>query len=80
MTKIIIVVVLLFILGSLGSGLIFLIRDKGRGKRTLKALTWRISLSFVLFLLLLLGYATGLLRPHGVVPVAPHHISAEPQK
>ncbi|MEE8427882.1 MAG: twin transmembrane helix small protein, partial [Gammaproteobacteria bacterium] len=47
MTMIIIVVVLLVILGSLGSGLVFLIRDKGRGKRTVKALTWRISLSFV---------------------------------
>lgn len=80
MTKIIIVVVLLFILGSLGSGLIFMIRDRGRGKRTVKALTWRISLSFVLFLMLLLGYATGLLKPHGVVPVAPYHISAEPQE
>ncbi len=80
MTKIIIVVVLLIILGSLGSGLVFLIRDKGRGKRTVKALTWRISLSFVLFLLLMLGYATGLLQPHGVVPVPPHNISAESQQ
>jgi len=80
MTKIIIVVALLVILGSLGSGLVFMIRDKGRGKRTVKALTWRISLSFVLFLLLMLGYATGLLRPHGVVPIASHHISAESQE
>lgn len=81
MFKILVVVILLIILGSLASGLVHLIRDKGQGKRTVKALTWRISLSLGLFLLLMLGYATGLLQPHGVLPPAPQQtVPAESQQ
>ena len=54
------------ILASLFSGLFFLVRDKGRSKRTVKALTVRVALSLGLFLLLLAGYYFGLIRPHGV--------------
>lgn len=54
------------ILASLFSGLFFLIRDQGRTKRTVKALTWRVGLSLALFLLLLAGYYFGLIKPHGV--------------
>jgi len=65
-TKILVVLVLLTIVGSLFSGLFFLIRDKGASDRTVRALTVRISLSVLLFVLLMIGYATGLLQPHGV--------------
>jgi len=65
-TKIIIVLFLLFIVGSLFSGLFYLVKDKGTSERTVRALTVRISLSVLLFLLLMLAYATGLLQPHGV--------------
>ncbi len=65
-TKIIVVLFLLFIVGSLFSGLFYLVKDKGTSERTVRALTVRISLSVVLFLLLMLAYATGLLQPHGV--------------
>lgn len=54
------------ILASLFSSLFFLIRDQGRSKRTVKALTWRVGLSLGLFLLLLAGYYFGLIKPHGV--------------
>ena len=54
------------ILASLFSGLFFLIRDQGRSKRTVKALTWRVALSLTLFLLLLAGYYFGLIKPHGI--------------
>lgn len=54
--KILIVFTLLVIIGSLFSALFYLIKDKGRGKRTAKALTVRITLSITLFLLLMLGY------------------------
>ena len=67
-TKIIIVLFLIFIVGSLFSGLFYLIKDKGASERTVRALTLRISLSVILFILLMIGYATGLLQPHGVVP------------
>ena len=65
-TKILVVLILLTIIGSLFSGLFFLIRDKGASDRTVRALTLRISLSVLLFVLLMIGYATGLLQPHGV--------------
>lgn len=64
--KIIVVIMLLMIMGSLGSGLFFLINDRGQSRRTVKALTVRIGLSVALFLLLMLGYATGLITPHSL--------------
>lgn len=66
LTKIFIIIMILIILGSLGSALYFLVHDKGKGTRTVKALTWRIALSLTLFLLLLIGFATGILKPHGL--------------
>lgn len=66
LTKVIIVLVLFIIIGSLFSGLFYLIRDKGTSERTVRALTVRISLSVLLFILLMIGYATNLLQPHGV--------------
>ena len=68
LTKIIIILFLLAIIGSLFSGLFFLMRDKGASERTVKALTVRVSLSVLLFILLMLGFATGLLQPHGAIP------------
>ena len=59
--KIAIVIVLLLIVGSLFSALFYLVKDKGSGKRTVKALTVRITLSLTLFLLLMLGYYTGVI-------------------
>jgi hypothetical protein len=46
---------LLAIVASLISGLVFLYRDRGEGTRMVKALTLRIGLSFVLFIVLLLS-------------------------
>jgi hypothetical protein len=66
LTKVIVVLFLLAILGSLGSGLFYLMKDKGSSDRTVRALTVRISLSVLLFILLILGYLTGLLQPHGL--------------
>ena len=67
--KVLVVVLLLAILASLASGLVFLIRDKGQSERTVKSLTLRVALSIALFLLLLFGYAAGLIHPHGITPV-----------
>ncbi len=68
MAKLLVIVVFLAILGSLGSGLVFLVKDKGQTDRTVKALTWRIGLSVSLFALLFVLFATGLITPHGVQP------------
>lgn len=61
--KIFIVLFLLTILYSLISALVFLVRDKGQGDRTVRRLTWRISLSLVLFVLLWLAYMAGWIHP-----------------
>ncbi len=66
-----IVFVFLAILASLACGLFYLIHDKGHSPRTVKALTWRISLSLGLFILLIVGYAAGIIKPHGVIPDPP---------
>jgi Na+-driven multidrug efflux pump len=55
---------LIFIVFSLGSALFYLVRDKGRSDRTVKALTVRVGLSVVLFILLMLGYHFGVI-PQG---------------
>jgi hypothetical protein len=68
LTKIIVVLFLITIIGSLFSGLFFLVKDKGTSERTVRALTVRISLSVLLFILLMLAMFTGLLQPHGVTP------------
>jgi len=64
--RILVIVMLVVIVGSLGSALWFLIRDKGQSERTVKALTVRISLSIVLFLLLMASYYFGLIPKTGL--------------
>ena len=59
--KIAIVLVFLIITGSLFSGLYFLAKDKNGSERTVKALTVRVTVSIVLFILLLVGYWTGII-------------------
>jgi uncharacterized membrane protein (DUF373 family) len=59
--RIIVILFLVLIVGSLFSALYFLIRDKGQGTRTVKALTVRVTLSVILFALLMLGIYTGLI-------------------
>jgi len=68
LVKLIIVIFLLFILASLGSGLYYLVHDRSQSDRAAKALTIRIALSLALFVLLLIAFATGLITPHGVHP------------
>lgn len=65
-TKLFIIFVMILVAGSLFSGLIFLIRDTGNSKRTLKALTLRIGISLLLFAFLFVAYLFGLIKPHGI--------------
>lgn len=59
--KVIIVIALIVIVGSLFSALFFLTKDKQGGKRTVRALTVRIGLSIALFILLLIAGKYGLI-------------------
>jgi hypothetical protein len=60
--KLFVLLFIVLILASLGSALIFLVRDKGASTRTARALTWRVVLSIVLFALLMLGYHFGVIK------------------
>mgnify|MGYP003578042557 CR=1 FL=1 len=62
--KILIVVCLLAIVASLGSGLFHLVNDKGESKKMVTALTIRIALSVALFILLFIAWSQGMLQPH----------------
>ena len=64
--RIIVVLFLVLIVASLGSGLYYLIKDKGQSERTVKALTVRVALSITLFILLMLGFYLGLIPGKGV--------------
>lgn len=61
--KAVIILFMLAIVFSLGSGLYFLL-FKQPNEQTVKALTWRIGLSLTLFIIMMLGLATGILHPH----------------
>ncbi len=52
---------LVLILASLASALVFLVRGRDDPKRMAKALTVRIALSVALFLILMAGYYFGLI-------------------
>jgi hypothetical protein len=66
--KIVVVILLFIIIGSLLSALFYLVRDSGDSNRTVKALTIRIALSLFAFIILMAGYFSGLIQPHGITP------------
>ena len=63
--KIVILCLLLIVLISLGSALVAMAKGD-KSDKMLKSLTWRIGLSVCIFILLLIGQATGLITPHGL--------------
>ena len=68
LVKAIIILFLLIILCSLGSALTYLVRgSKNDDTRMVKALSWRIGLSLLLFVLLFIAFAMGWIKPHGIV-------------
>lgn len=62
--RLIVIAVLVTIVFFLGSALFQLSRRQGDPQKMLRALTWRIGLSVGLFLMLLLLWRLGLIRPH----------------
>jgi hypothetical protein len=57
----VVVLMLILIVASLGSGLYFVMRDDGKSKRAVKALAIRVGLSMALFLILMGSYYFGLI-------------------
>ena len=65
MTRLLILVCFLGIVLSLGSALVHLVRDKGESPKMARALTFRVGLSILLFVLLLVAYWMGWIEPRG---------------
>lgn len=68
MIKGLVLVLLAAIVVSLFSGLFFLKQDQGNSHRLLNALTIRIGLSVLLFVLLMVAWRMGAIQPHGLLP------------
>ncbi|MEY2887524.1 MAG: hypothetical protein RI913_943 [Pseudomonadota bacterium] len=62
----IIPIAFLLILGSLGSALFFMMRDKGKSSKTVYSLTLRIGLSIVLFAGIWLAHTLGYIQSTGI--------------
>ena len=63
MFNLLILTVMLGILVSLGAGLFFLVRDRGRSERTVISLSIRVGLSLLLLVLLAWGFANRYVIP-----------------
>jgi uncharacterized membrane protein len=72
MIKTIVIIAFILIIISLGSALFHLIQSKTgeqsqeQAEKTVKALTFRIILSLVLFIFVFIMVATGLYKPQGI--------------
>lgn len=66
--KIVVIVAFLLIIASLGSALYHLVKhgEQQQSEKTVKALTVRIGLSVLLFALIFIAYASGLIKPEGI--------------
>jgi Protein of unknown function (DUF2909) len=65
LARLLIIAVLIAIIGSLGSALYQLTRGQGDSQKMLRSLTIRVALSVGLFLLLLIAWRMGYIRPNG---------------
>lgn len=58
--RIVVILMLIAIIASLGSALVYVYRDQGQGKtRAVKALSIRVGLSILLFVMLMASYRFG---------------------
>lgn len=64
--KVFVVAVLIAIVVALFAALVFLYRDRGRGKRVVWMLTVRVALSVSLVAFLVLSYFMGWIGPNGI--------------
>lgn len=64
--KILVAIAFVLILASLASALVFLMKDKGKSDRTVKALALRVGFSIALFLFILAANQMGWIQPTGI--------------
>lgn len=64
--KILVAIAFLLIFVSMGSALIYMMKDKGKSNRTVKSLAFRVGFSVSLFILILLANYFGYIEPTGI--------------
>jgi len=66
--KLFFIIAFILILISLGSALFHLVThtEQEQSQKTAKALTFRIGLSLVLFIMIYIAYVTGMIKPEGI--------------
>ena len=64
--KIFVAIAFILILASLGSALFYMMRDKGTSNKTVHSLALRVGLSILLFILILVSYYRGWIKPTGM--------------
>ena len=64
--KYVVIIAFIGILGSLAAALLYLMKDKGSSNRMANALTMRIGLSVLLFIVVLFSYWMGWIEPTGL--------------
>lgn len=72
LVKLFILIVLLVIIASLASAVVYLVRGREQDRRKMaRALTVRIGLSIGLLLFVIIAAQLGWITPHGLLPMAP---------
>ncbi|MBI2381760.1 MAG: twin transmembrane helix small protein [Gammaproteobacteria bacterium] len=67
--KLLVIALLIALTLSLGSALFGLVKPKDEDpKRVVRNLTWRVILAAALLVTLAVGYLTGQIQPHGLMP------------
>lgn len=64
LAKSLVIIILIGILASLASALIFMVRDKGHGTRTVRVLSIRVGISILLVILLYVLASLGYIQPN----------------
>ena len=64
--KWLVIVAFILIIGSLGSALFYMIKDRGTTTQTFRFLAMRVGFSISLFLLILLAYYLGWIQTTGI--------------
>jgi Protein of unknown function (DUF2909) len=62
----VVIVAFVLILASLGSALVFMMKDRGKSDRTVQALALRVGFSIALFVFILVSYKLGWIQPTGI--------------
>ena len=62
----VVIVAFILIIASLTSALVFMMKDRGKSDRTVRALALRVGFSISLFVFIMIAYKLGWIQPTGI--------------